>query len=144
MHLRLFDSIPAMFTFAAARSYVVVAVFMLLSGGMSEERGWAATNPAWADLIATGKPPALCSVTVVSNDWLHARLFAGPISLAISAIAGFCACLLTTKGAAPSNSTFLRVHASMTTNATKSLHRSFCLLLGSCALAIAAKLQYVP
>ncbi len=80
MHWRLFDGNPTVSAFAIACSYVVVAVFMLLSGGMLEVRGWAATKPAWADPIA--KPPAAlpeCSVTAVSNDWLHVRLCAGPI-----------------------------------------------------------------
>jgi hypothetical protein len=50
MHLRLFDDIPVVFAFAAACNYVVVAVFMLLSGGMLGVRGWPVTKPAWADL----------------------------------------------------------------------------------------------
>jgi hypothetical protein len=144
MHLwlSLFNGIPAVSAIAAAHCYVVVAIFMLLpvSGGMLGLRGcqWAATKPT-----GTGEPPALCSVTLVSNDWLHARLFVGPISLFICAIVGLCACLLTTEGAVtvPSKSTFSQVLLSTVAAASKSLRRSFCLLLGICVLVIAAKLQ---
>jgi hypothetical protein len=155
------DGFSAIFTFAAARSYVVVAVFMLLSGGMLAVRGWAAIKPAWADLCATGEPPVTSGP--ISNDWSHARLFAGPKLLVINVIVGLCACLLTTNGAAPgpSKSTIrflhrqlevrtvalavaLRTNLFCTVASSKSLCRSFCCLLGSCVLAIvtkAAKLQ---
>ena len=141
MHLRMFDGIPTVFAFAAARSYVFVAVCMLLSGGMLGVRGWAATETARPLALALAAPG--CSVTTgsISNDWLHARLSTGPISLVISVIAGFFACLLTTDDAAPSKSTILRVHSSAGAAAHKSLCRSFCLLLASCALVIAVKLQ---
>jgi hypothetical protein len=136
-----FDCISAVFAFAAACIYVAVAVFTPLSEGMLGFRGWTATKPAWAD--PTAKPPALWDVTSgpIVYDWLHARLFAVLISLAISAIVGLQACFLVPEAVAPSKSTFLHVLSSMATNANKSLRRSFCLLLGSCALAITAKLQ---
>ena len=134
MHWRSFDGTPAVSAFATACSYVVVAVFLLLSGGMLEVRRWTATIPAWADLIA--KPPAAlpeCSVTAVSNVWLHVRLCAGPIS----------GCSLTTEGAASSNSTFSPLLSRMTSHgyANKSLCRYFCLQFGSCAIASNANLQ---
>jgi hypothetical protein len=94
-HLSSFDGIPAVSAFEAARHYVSIAICMLLSGDANGVRGWAATKPAWADLSA--KPRTTGSI---SNDWLHARLFAWPISLVISVIVGLCACLLTKEGAA--------------------------------------------
>ena len=140
MLLRLFGGIPACFAFAAVLSYVVIGVCMLLSRGMLEVR----TEPAWAHLTGhRDKPPTLWAVTIgsIAYDWLHARLLAGPISLAISAIAGLCACLLTTEVAVPSKRTFSQVLSSMTTNANKSLRRSFCSLLGSYALTSTDKLR---
>jgi hypothetical protein len=116
-----FDGISAVSSFAIACSYLVVAVVMLLSGGVLGVRGWAATKPAWAD--PTAKPPALWDVTVTSGpivyDWLHARLFAVLISLAISAIVGLQACFLVPEAVAPSKSTFLHVLSSMATNANR-------------------------
>ena len=130
MHLRspLFDGIPAFSAFAAPRRYIFAVIFMLLSGGLLEMRGWAATKLAWADpSAASHKLPALsalCPATVDCNDWLHAKLFSEPILQVINAVVGLCA--------------ILRPHCASVAAASKLLRRSFCWLTG---LAIATKLR---
>ena len=117
---------------------VGITVFMLLSEGVLEVRGWAATKPAWANVAC--KVNGSGTTGSFADDWQHARVCLGIFSQFLCVIVGFCAYTLTMEGAAPSKSTFPQVlQVSCAASANKSLPHSFHVLLGDYALTIATK-----